>query len=117
MTATVGFFTAEPVTRPPADQFNADGIAVAFATGTRYGGMWAVNLCIGDNHTVIGSVETDFTEDPEVATATVEVWLNQELPKAGLKVAAYVSHNEKYGPQERPFFVLVQVCIVDKDWV
>lgn len=118
-TTIVGYHTHQQPIPAPADAFNGAGIAVLVATGTRYGGEWLVNLLYGpaENPAILGAVWTEATDDPDVAAATVAAWLAVELPALGLKVAGFVSHNDRYAPAERPYFTTSQVCVVDKDWV
>jgi hypothetical protein len=113
----IGYRTETPLTPLPTDAYNKDGIAVALLHGTRYGGMWRIGLIHGENQHTYGSVCTDETNDPAVAETTALSWLKSELTRHGLKIAGLVSKNDQYGPDQRPFFVLTQVCIVDKDWV
>lgn len=115
--ATVGFATRQPL-QVPTSAFNQDGIAALILTGTRYAGEWMINACIGpgDNPDIIGSVDTERTDDPDTAAETAVAWVSSECARAGLKVAHVVNHNDKYGPNERPYFTTSQVLVVDKDW-
>lgn len=114
----VAYTTDTPLT-VPAHAFNADGVASLILTGASYGGgYWTINACHGpgDNPTIIGTVETNQTTDPEEAAAAALAWVKDECAHVGLKVAHYVNHSDRYGPAERPYFTTAQVLIVDKDW-
>lgn len=119
MTATIGYDTETPLNQVPAAEFNTDGIAVLTLVGCRYGGEWNVNLLGGpdpENPDIYGSVWTDATADPEVATNTALAWLRESAHQIDLKIAQVVNHNSKYSAGERPFFLLAQVLLVGKDW-
>jgi hypothetical protein len=113
----VAYSSAVPLRVPPS-AFNGDGIAAVILTGTRYGGEWVINACIGagESPTVIGSVETGRTDDPDVAAETALAWVAEECARLGLTVAHVVNCNDRYGPDERPYFTTSQVLVVNQDW-
>ena len=110
----------QPLQPIPVDQFNADGIAVVMVSGGRYGGQWVMDAYVDhDNPDAqpIGSIETTPDDRPSMAVDTAYVWMNDELTRAGMKIAGFKSLNAQYPPDQAPFFAAAQFLVVDKSWV
>lgn len=117
-------FTQETALSVPDDVFNQDGLAVATVRGGRYSGHW--NLSIAAPESVAGGIFTSSPRAhflatdpfyPTLALETVFIWLRQETVRLGLRLIHFESLNDRYGPQERPFFCAARVIFASHTFV
>ena len=118
------------VTEPlqlPRGHFNADAIAVITIQGGRYGGHWVINAFADDPNETVGRIDTcydlqraDLTKDeryPQLATDTALIWLNDETKRRGWRLLTWDSFNDRYGPDEKPFFMAARALIGSENFV
>jgi hypothetical protein len=105
----------------PADQFNADGLAVVFLSGGRYDGDWIVAAStaadgpqLGGFTTEAGAALTELKNDPAYPDRAIEtafIWLHSQSARLGWRVVGFECLNDQYEPGERPYFALARAVI------
>ena len=105
----------------PPDQFNADGLAVIFLSGARYGGDWTVTTSVSADGPVLGGFNTGAGASrpalkgdpryPYLAIETAFIWLRGETARLGWRVVGFECLNDQYGERERPYFCLARAII------
>lgn len=111
----LAYEVTEPLTIPSA-AFNKDGLAVLTAHGARYGGQWLISIFDNDPESKLGEIETVADDRPSMAVDTAYVFINDVCVKAGLKIVSFNNLNDRYPPDQAPFFALAQFVVADKDW-
>lgn len=109
------YIVAKPLAPIPPDRFNADGLAGLIVAGGRYGGHWVLNASFTPEE-VIGTIETEQDDRPSMAVDTAYVWINDEAARIGLKIVHFESMNDRYPPDQAPYFAAAQFILAGKDW-
>ncbi len=100
---------------PPA-AFNTDGLAVLTANGARYGGEWVMTFHDNDPAVSLAEIHTAADDRPDMAVDTAYVFVNDACVKNGLKIVGFKNLNDRYPPDQAPYFALGQFVVADKDW-
>lgn len=100
----------------PADCFSSQGLAVLLVTGGSYGGCWVMKaLPVGMNNKPgppCGEIETiEAPRQPEHALSAVRAWFEDYCANTPFVLVHFQSLNERYGPDEAPFFSSAQVAV------
>lgn len=111
----LAYAVTEPLTIPP-DQFNADGLAVLTAHGSRYGGEWVMGI-MGAAEVVLGEINTVADDRPSMAVDSAYVFINDTCVRSGLKIVKFENLNDRYPPDQAPYFALARFVVADKDWI
>jgi hypothetical protein len=106
----------------PADQFNADGLAVVFLSGDRYGGDWIVAVSAAADGPRLGGFTTEAdaalaqlkNDYPDRAIETAFIWLHSQSARLGWRVVGFECLNDQYEPGERPYFALARAVIANE---
>lgn len=99
-----------------AEAFNADGLAVITANGARYGSEWAMTFHDNDPAVSLGEIHTAADDRPSMAVDTAYVFVNDACVKNGLKIVSFRNMNDRYPPDQAPYFALAQFVVAAKDW-
>lgn len=105
----------------PAGDFSQDAIAVLTLQGARYGGHWTIDAYTASPTESVGTIETcydlkraDLTKEeryPQLAMDTALIWINDHVKRHGWRLLTWEGLNDKYGADERPFFILARALI------
>lgn len=100
----------------PADCFSPQGLAVLLVTGGSYGGCWVMNaLPIDMNNEPgdpCGTIETaDAPRQPDRALSAARAWFEDYCTNTPFMLVRFQSINQRYGPDEAPFFSSAQVAV------
>lgn len=108
------------------DAFNADGLAVVFVSGVRYGGDWVIRASASADGPSFGEFETSAGDSkvrmqadpryPDLAIESAFVWLIDQARGRGQRVVDFKCHNDRYGAGERPYFCLAQATIANSSF-
>jgi hypothetical protein len=108
----------------PDGQFNADGLAVLFLSGSRAGGDWMIAASAAADSRQLGEFQTSADESrkqrllqdpryPDLAIESAFTWPSGQARDRGWRVFGFECLNGRYGPGEPPYFCLAQAVIAN----
>ncbi|MFD7980840.1 tyrosine-type recombinase/integrase [Streptomyces sp. NPDC059071] len=88
-----------------------DDVAVLHLHGGRYGDAWVMGVQESASSPVLGEVRLSPAPDQPMAAHFGEEWLRGVCERQGLTVLSTEDLSHRYGPDQRPYFVLTRAVV------